>query len=279
MGRSPSRPNRPVRRARAKDRLLLTCEHGGNRIPREYAPLFRSAERDLCSHRGWDPGALSVARALARRLGLPLLAVTWSRLLVEPNRSPTNRHVWSAYTAALPAAERARILDRYWRPHRRAVEGAVRGLVARGCRVVHVAVHSFAPEIDGEVRNADVGLLYDPRRAGEKALCARWQPILEGLDPALRVRRNHPYRGATDGLPTWLRRRFPAASYVGVELELNQALLAARPPGRVARLLATSLEELLRSQAPLLAARSTGSGSTTKTPATNSCPPDGIAGR
>jgi predicted N-formylglutamate amidohydrolase len=238
-------------------RLLLTCEHGGSRIPREYRPLFRTAARDLASHRGWDPGALDVARGLARRLRLPLLAVTWSRLLVEPNRSPTNPRIWSEYTKGLSAEERERILARYWWPHRRDVESAVRSLVARGHRVVHVAVHSFAPVLDGEPREADVGLLYDSGRAAEKALCIRWQGILEKLDPSLRVRRNHPYRGATDGLPTWLRRRFPGRVYAGVELELCQALLTRSDRARVAALLAASLERLLREAGEVPA---TGSG-------------------
>jgi len=228
------------------DRLLLTCEHGGNRIPREHAPLFRAASRDLASHRGWDPGALAIARALARSFRLPLHAATWSRLLVDPNRSFANPRIWSAYTSELPREVRERILARYWWPHRRNVEAALRALVASDGRVVHVAVHSFAPVLGGERRNADVGLLYDSRRSGEKRLCTRWQEILEALDPTLRVRRNYPYRGADDGLPSWLRRRFPARCYAGVELELNQALLAGRRCAQVAGLLVRSIELLAR---------------------------------
>jgi predicted N-formylglutamate amidohydrolase len=235
----------PPRRTPAPDRLLLSCEHAGRRIPREYASLFRGAGRALASHRAFDAGALEVARSLARRLDRPLYAVTWSRLLVDANRSPANRRIWSEVTAALPAAERERVLARYWWPHRRAVEAAVRAASAGGRRVLHVAVHSFTPVLAGRPRDTDVGLLYDPRRAGERALCARWQAILRDLDPSLRVRRNHPYRGASDGLATWLRRRFPARRYAGVELELGQALLSKRG-GRLERLLAESLESLLR---------------------------------
>jgi predicted N-formylglutamate amidohydrolase len=236
---------RPTGRRRSGDRLLLTCEHAGRRVPRDCAQHFRTARRDLASHRGWDPGALEVARALARHFRLPLLAVTWSRLVVEPNRSPSNPRIWSTYTRELDAGEHERILARYWWPHRREVESGVRALVERGHRVVHVAVHSFAPRLAGEVRRADVGLLYDPARSREKALCSRWQRILRELDPQLRVRRNYPYRGAADGLTTWLRRRFPDRSYAGVELDLNQARLAGSERAQIARLVATSLEALV----------------------------------
>jgi predicted N-formylglutamate amidohydrolase len=227
------------------DRLLLTCEHGGNRIPRAYAGLFRGAERLLASHRGWDPGALALARLLARRLRRPLLAVTWNRLFVEANRSPSNPRIWSRFTAALPKDERERILARWWRPHRQAVENAVAAAAARRHRVVHVAVHSFTAEFGGEVRNADVGLLYDSRRRSEADLCRRWAAILRRLDSGLRLRYNYPYRGSTDGLTTWLRRRHPEARYLGVELEINQALVGATGWRRFQERIAESLRELL----------------------------------
>ncbi len=224
--------------------LLLTCEHGGRRIPREYRALFRGAAAALASHRGWDPGALALSRSLARRLGLPVLAVTWSRLLVESNRSPANRRIWSTWTAPLPKAEKARILERYWWPHRRRVEDAVRALVDDGGRVLHIAVHSFTPVLSGETRNADVGLLYDSARRAEQSVCVRWAELLRERDPTLRVRLNYPYRGAADGLPTWLRRRHPAGAYLGVELEANQAYLAGPRRVALARALAESLDAL-----------------------------------
>ncbi len=38
----------------------------------------------------------------------------------------------------------------------------------------------------------------------------------------LKVRRNYPYTGKSDGFTAYLRRRFPADVYVGIELEINQ---------------------------------------------------------
>jgi predicted N-formylglutamate amidohydrolase len=207
--------------------LILTCEHAGNKIPAAYARLFRGAADVLASHRGWDPGALTLARALAKRLRRPLLSVSWSRLFVEANRAPHNPKIWSKFTKALPKSERDAILERYWRPHRAAVEDVVAAAARRG-RVVHVAVHSFTPVLDGEVRNADVAFLYDSRRKGEAALCRHWAEILHGLDPKLRVRHNYPYNGASDGLTTWLRKRHAEARYLGVEIEINQALVGTR---------------------------------------------------
>lgn len=213
-------------RARVGAELVLTCEHGGNRVPREYASLFRGARAVLDSHRGWDAGALDLARGMARRTGSALHACTWTRLLVEPNRSAHNPRLWSSFTRELPRAQKQRILERYWRPHYREVEAAIDAAARRARSVLHVAVHSFTPVLDGERRNADVGLLYDPRRPRERALARRWKALLRELAPELRVRFNYPYLGLCDGLTTAQRKRFSDRRYAGFELELNQALLA-----------------------------------------------------
>lgn len=228
------------------DRLVLTCEHGGNRVPPAYAHLFRGAASALASHRGWDPGALPLARYLARTFERPLFEVTLSRLFVEANRSPTNRRIWSDFTKHLPRDERLAILERWWRPHREQVERSVASAIARGGRVVHVAVHSFTPVLDDEVRNADVGLLYDSRRKAEAAFARRWADHMRELDPGLRVRFNYPYAGAADGLTTWMRRRHGESRYVGIELELNQALVGAKRWRRFQQVMAESLRQSLR---------------------------------
>jgi predicted N-formylglutamate amidohydrolase len=229
------------------DFLLLTCEHGGNRIPSSYAHLFRDAADVLASHRGWDPGALSMARRLAKTLHRPLLANTWSRLFVEPNRSAHNPKIWSHFTKHLPRAERERILARWWQPHRTAVERAIAAQIARGHRVIHVAVHSFTAELDGEIRNADVTFLYDSRRKREAAFCRRWKALLTRIDPTLRIRFNYPYLGADDGLTTALRKQLPQTRYLGVELEVNQALVGSNRWRGLQRDLTQCLTELTSS--------------------------------
>ena len=192
----------------------MTCEHGGHRVPAAYRSLFRGRGALLASHRGWDPGALE----LARRFGRPLAAATTTRLLVDLNRSAGHPRLFSEATRDLDAAAKARLLARHYVPYRAAVEAAVRARRS----VLHLSVHSFTPVMDGERRRMDVGLLYDPARRGEAALCARWRRELLRRRPGVAIRRNAPYRGTADGLVTHLRRRLPEARYWGVELEVNQ---------------------------------------------------------
>jgi predicted N-formylglutamate amidohydrolase len=202
--------------------LLITCEHGGNRIPARYRPLFEPYRNTLESHRGYDAGALALARDLAGAYGAELVYSTISRLLVELNRSPNHRQVLSEVTRGLPAAERQRLLQRYYWPYRNGVEAHVHSVIARGERIVHVSSHSFTPRLNGVRRRADVGLLYDPRRAAEREFCAAWKGEIEAANPQLVVRRNYPYRGADDGLTTHLRRLHADPQYAGIEIEINQ---------------------------------------------------------
>ena len=211
----------------ARTTFIITCEHGGNTVPARYRALFRGQESVLASHRGHDPGALVMARQLARSLGAPLVSSTITRLLVELNRSPGHRQMFSDMTRGLPPEALAAIVARYYQPYRSRVELLVGSAIAAGRRVVHVSSHSFTPALDGVTRNADVGLLYDPRRAPERALCARWKDAVFTLDSTLRVRRNYPYAGKGDGLTKYLRSRFPARRYIGIELEVNQRIALA----------------------------------------------------
>ena len=204
------------------DHFLITCEHGGNRIPSSYRYLFTGFETLLKTHRGYDAGALALARDLARELNAPLFASTTSRLLVDLNRSIGHPCLYSEATRSEPVSVRGKILEKHYHPYRNQIEAEIAESVAGGSRVVHVAAHSFTPEIDGAVRTADIGLLYDPARSGEVELCRRWQAQLKAWAPHLKSRRNYPYAGKSDGLTATLRRRFPAENYVGIELEINQ---------------------------------------------------------
>ncbi len=162
------------------------------------------------SHRGWDAGALQLGRQMADAFGVPLHAATTTRLLVDLNRSIGHRQLFSEVTRPLPPARRQEIVDRYYRPHREAVEGEIARHIASGQRVIHIASHSFTPTLDGVVaRRADVAWLYDPRRSGEVAFARAWMMQLTQRAPELRLRRNYPYQGRGDGLTALLRKRHP----------------------------------------------------------------------
>jgi predicted N-formylglutamate amidohydrolase len=206
----------------ASDGLVITCEHGGNRIPAPYRDLFHAHQALLDSHRGYDPGALIMAKTLATAFAAPLVASTVSRLLVDLNRSVGHPRLHSEAIRNATAEVRQRIMNHYYQPYRAQTERFVRQAIADHGLVIHISSHSFTPELDGKVRDADIGLLYDPARPGEADLCARWKASLKACAPDLRIRRNYPYAGKGDGLTAWFRQRLSPGTYVGIELEVNQ---------------------------------------------------------
>jgi predicted N-formylglutamate amidohydrolase len=230
-----------------RNRLVLSCEHGGARIPAPYADCFAKGAAELASHRGYDIGALELAKATAHTLHAPLLFSTVSRLLVELNRSVHHPALFSEFTSPLDENAKDKILRRYYWPHRHAVEALVAETLESGGRVIHVGVHTFTPVLQGVERTADVGLLYDPSRPREKAFCVRWQERLRAEAPDLRVRRNDPYRGAADGFTTYLRNQFPANRYLGIELEVNNRFVtgAAQTWGTIQGAVIQSLKAAL----------------------------------
>jgi predicted N-formylglutamate amidohydrolase len=202
--------------------LVITCEHGGNRIPGRYHCLFKANQDLLHTHRGFDPGALSMAKDLAAAFTAPLVVSTVSRLLVDLNRSVGHPRLYYETVRKQPSEVKDSILKQYYHPYRTQAERLVRQAIVDHGKVIHLSSHSFTPELDGKVRNADIGLLYDPARPYEVALCEQWKSAFKAVAPELRVRRNYPYKGYGDGLTSWFRQRLPPDNYIGIELEVNQ---------------------------------------------------------
>lgn len=231
-------------------RVLFSCEHGGNRIPKKYQTLFRSAKHALNSHRGWDPGAKPVSVDLAGIFGVPAFTADVSRLLVDLNRSEYHPTGFSEFSRKLTADEKESVLDNYHRPYRNKLTTWLLN-ETQIATVYHFSIHSFTPVFQGEVRNCEIGILYDPKSKLEKN-CARNLKIkLNEYLPELRVRMNYPYKGYMDGFTTQLRRRLSKGKYSGIEIELNQNLVeslkSVSARKKFSKTLALCLKEALKS--------------------------------
>ena len=227
--------------------ILLTCEHGGNQIPKKYADAFGSHKKILNSHRGWDIGALAIVKEVQRRLKVPLIFSEVSRLLIDLNRSPHHPKRFSKFTGSLPIRDRAEIEEQFYNPYRNAVFGKLSKTKIKRLKL-HFSFHSFTPVLNGEVRTCDLGILYDPKRPGEKTTASRLKQSLKAAFPNYVIRSNYPYRGAADGLPSFLRKTI--TNYCGIEIEINQALLTNISPSDItilSRGLAGAIEQTLYS--------------------------------
>ena len=230
-------------------KLMLTCEHASNRLPAAFKKFVPVDVQQ--THRAYDIGALQVFRKLVK-FAKPEFSCEgkFSRLFVDLNRTITNKSAFSEYYGALeardkPLAEKAKAAaTAYWKEYRENVEKFVESSLSspkrtatkqknaagkkgaknngkEGADIVHLGIHSFTPALNGKVRNADIGILYDPKRPQERAYANVIRDEIKRLYPHMKVRFNYPYKGSSDGLTTSLRKKF-GPRYVGIEIEINQ---------------------------------------------------------
>jgi predicted N-formylglutamate amidohydrolase len=209
--------------------LVVTAEHASRDVPSGID--LGVDETVLDSHVAWDPGAREVAIALASALGAPLFLGEYTRLVADLNRPPHSIEAVPARAfgvlvpgnASLSEQAIAERLSRHHAPYWRKVEGEVGARIGRGEDVLHISVHSFTPNLNGAPRTVELGVLFDPERPREQAVAEVMGAKLEqhGFD----ARPNEPYDGRSDALTTSLRGRWPIGRYVGIEIEINQALI------------------------------------------------------
>jgi predicted N-formylglutamate amidohydrolase len=198
--------------------VVITCEHGGNHIPDEFYPYFVIAKKVVSSHKGWDLGALNLAKALSSQLETPLFYSETSRLVIELNRSIGSSELFSSYMTPVAGSE---VLEKYYLPYRNEVENHIDKLV-KDSMVLHLSIHSFTPVWEGVERTTDIGILIDEDAPNELMLGNLWEKELRNSFHELQIDINKPYNGKDDGFTTHLRQKYQFKNYLGVELEMNQ---------------------------------------------------------
>lgn len=202
---------------------LLTCEHASYHIPRQFHALFAHERSHLKTHQGYDIGARYYAEAIAQSLSCPVICGHVSRLLVDLNRSLHNPTLFSHITKDLDMKTQQVIIARYYTPFRAKARQIVEQKIREGKRVIHISCHSFSPILGKVERKMDLGILYNPKRSLEKAFSNALRQRLVA-DTSMCIRLNAPYRGVSDGHVSALRKIFSPETYMGIELEISQAM-------------------------------------------------------
>jgi predicted N-formylglutamate amidohydrolase len=207
--------------------FVFVCDHAGRRLPRALGDLGLPAS-ELERHIAYDIGIWPVARQLAAAFDAPLVAQTYSRLVIDCNR-PT--HVPASVpeiseSTAIPGnmdlsreGRQARI-DALFRPYHDQIEALLDARAERGLVTMLVAMHSFTPVYKGVPRPWTLGLLYNRDARLAAPLLA-----LMGQDDGHHIGDKLPYAvdDLTDySLPVHGERR----GLLHIGFELRQDLLA-----------------------------------------------------
>ena len=186
----------PVERQIADgSRIILSCDHASNRVPRRLAQLGLSDEV-LARHVGWDIGAAAVTRRLALALGAAAVLAGYSRLVIDCNRDPDDPSSIPATSdgIVIPGNRELSTEARHARqaaiftPYHAALTQSIEATLARRVMPALISIHSFTPSLGGKVRPWHVGILWD----GDGRIASPLLAALRG-DAALVVGDNEPY--------------------------------------------------------------------------------------
>jgi len=153
--RDPDCPNNTV---------LVTCEHASNELPEEYSWTESDRKYFVNEHWGYDPGAYDMANALAAELKCVFLHSTYSRLLIDPNRSIIADTLFRKngdgkevdINKDLTYEEQQKRIQKYYIPYYE----ALREISLKVNPTYILSVHSFTPLYQGERRPMEIGVLY-----------------------------------------------------------------------------------------------------------------------
>ena len=178
-------------------RALLLADHAGNAIPESMNHLGLG-EVPLQRHIAYDPGSRWMTERLSELLDAPALLHSYSRLLIDPNRTlddPTSICVISDGVVVpgnrdLGPADAALRADSFYHPYHQAIAAEIDRMTDADQVPAIISMHSFTERLRGAVRPWHVGILWG--RDGRMAV-----PLIDGLrrDPALSVGDNQPYSG------------------------------------------------------------------------------------
>ncbi|WGV17695.1 N-formylglutamate amidohydrolase [Fuscovulum ytuae] len=216
-----------IENAAAKGRAVIVCEHASNHIPSAWGDLgLTDAQRH--AHIAWDPGALGLARGLARHLDAVLIHAPVSRLVYDCNRAPDMAGAMPARSeihdipgnAALSPEDRAARTAAVYLPFHDGLHAVLMGRIALGLHPALITIHSFTPVYFGQPRAVEFGVIHDADDRLPRAILAEAH-----ARTALRAELNEPY-SAKDDVTHTLRLHATPYGLPNAMLEVRNDLIA-----------------------------------------------------
>jgi len=229
--------------------FLFVCEHGSNHVP----PGYVATAADLLmldDHWGWDIGTHEVVEGLVAELGGQGVVCGTTRLIVDANRPPSadsfivteiDGHVVD-FNRHLDEVEVAERTEKYFGSYHGAIEAAGRARREHAKPFHLVSIHSFTPELNGSLRDMEVGILFDD-----------FDDDVAKVEAALREEHfvtalNQPYSGRGPGALIYSANRHGHSLGIKyIELEIRNDLISHADD---ARAVATRLARGLLAFAP-----------------------------
>lgn len=175
-------------------RIILTCEHAGDIVPRKLDLLGMSPDDYKC-HYAVDIGVRDVTRYLSGMLNAPAILANYSRLVVDLNRAvdhpttfaPTGEGKPVPGNIDITAEDKAQRLQELYEPYHNALSGILDRVIGAGTTPVVVSVHSFTPKFFNFARPWEIAFLHSDDDRLSMALIGYFRKL------GYRVGDNEPY--------------------------------------------------------------------------------------
>ncbi|WP_224380177.1 N-formylglutamate amidohydrolase [Roseovarius carneus] len=229
----------------SKSEVLLLCEHAGQAIPKRLGGLGLP-EGALDRHIGWDIGAERLARALADRLGAPLIIQRYSRLVLDCNRPAGSAGSIPEVSDGIAVPGNQGISDQDRAARQEMIFDPLNAAIDQGFahvpRRAAFSIHSYTRRMqDGVRRTWDAGFL----SRHDLVTAQTFVDSISGLEPGLVLGVNQPYQIEADSdwfIPHHAERRGMRHTLVEV---CNDQLGTDAQVARWADLLAHAVGEIL----------------------------------
>ncbi len=207
--------------------FLILCDHAGKQIPRRLGSLGLK-ESDINRHIGWDIGALAVSKLLSQSLDATLISQTYSRLVIDCNRTPgvessiprlSEDTLIPGNEGISAQQEEARRLE-IFTPYHDQIRQILQQRQQRGQTTCILAMHSFTPVYLGVARPWHIGVLYNRLKAYPHALLDSLRQRNQWV-----IGDNEPY-SVSDATDYALPQHAEKNGIPAVEIELRQDLIA-----------------------------------------------------
>jgi predicted N-formylglutamate amidohydrolase len=145
-----------------KTGLIVSCEHAGKLVPSAWNDLGLSADY-FQTHYSHDIGAGSVADRLGELLDVCVISAKYSRLFYDINRQPRSWDSIRPDMGGIPVPGNQAVSDEERTGRDRISREPFDNAVLRHLQTgdVLIAIHSFSPVYDGNVRKAEIGVMRD----------------------------------------------------------------------------------------------------------------------
>lgn len=197
-------PNYQLFNQNCNSKFLLLCDHATNRIPE---PISKNqlglTKAQLDQHIAFDIGAKGTAIELSKNLTAPLITSNFSRLVIDPNRSPEDpTSIMQIYDGAiirgnldLSKAQLTYRRKNYYDAYHREISNFINNKRKERLAPCLVSIHSFTPQLQlGATRPWHIGVLWDKDRRFSDLVINELTKYKE-----ICVGKNKPYTGNLKG--------------------------------------------------------------------------------